>query len=39
MHFPAQGEGTLSGIIVEADEKSGLAKKVSRVIVGGNLKY
>ncbi len=38
-HFPAQGEGTLSGIIVEADEKSGLAKKVSRVIVGGNLKY
>ncbi len=37
-HFPASGEGTLSGIIVEAELKTGLAKKVSRVIVGGKLK-
>ena len=37
-HFPASGEGTLSGIIVEAEPKTGLAKKVSRVIVGGKLK-
>ena len=27
-HFPSEGEGTLSGIIVEADEESGLAKKL-----------
>ena len=36
-HFPADGEGTLSGIIVDADEKTGLAKKVSRLILGGSL--
>tara|TARA_B100001121_G_C18592828_1_gene575507 strand:- start:16 stop:822 length:807 start_codon:yes stop_codon:yes gene_type:complete len=36
-HFPSDGEGTLSGIIVEADEKTGLAKKVSRLILGGVL--
>ena len=36
-HFPSEGEGTISGLIVEADEKTGLAKKVSRVIKGGML--
>ncbi len=36
-HFPSEGEGTLSGVIVEADEKTGLAKKVSRLIIGGTL--
>jgi 2',3'-cyclic-nucleotide 2'-phosphodiesterase len=36
-HFPAEGEGTLSGIIVEADFETGLAKKVTRFINGGNL--
>tara|TARA_Y100000816_G_C26081628_1_gene570129 strand:- start:591 stop:1397 length:807 start_codon:yes stop_codon:yes gene_type:complete len=36
-HFPSEGEGTISGIIVEADEETGLAKKVSRLIIGGNL--
>ena len=36
-HFPSEGEGTLSGIIVEADEKTGLAKKISRLIKGGSL--
>ena len=36
-HFPSEGEGTLSGIIVEADEKTGLAKKISRLIIGGSL--
>ena len=36
-HFPAQGEGTLSGIIIEADPKTGLAKKISRFIQGGSL--
>ncbi len=36
-HFPSEGEGTLSGIIIEADIKSGLATKVNRLIVGGIL--
>ena len=36
-HFPAEGEGTLSGIIVETNERTGLAKKVTRVIEGGSL--
>ncbi len=36
-HFPAEGEGTLSGIIVDANDETGLAKKVTRVIIGGNL--
>ncbi len=36
-HFPAEGEATLSGIIVETNEKTGLAKKVTRVIDGGSL--
>ncbi len=36
-HFPADGEGTLSGVIVEADKETGLAKKISRLIVGGSL--
>ena len=36
-HFPANGEGTLSGIIVEANSETGLAKKVSRIIDGGSL--
>ena len=35
-HFPSEGEGTLSGIIVEAEIKTGLAKKVSRLLIGGN---
>ena len=36
-HFPAEGEGTLSGIIVEADLNTGLAKKITRLIEGGSL--
>ena len=36
-HFPAEGEGTLSGIIVETDLETGLAKKVTRLIDGGSL--
>ena len=36
-HFPSDGLGTLSGIIVDADEKTGLAIKVKRLIVGGSL--
>ena len=36
-HFPAEGEATLSGIIIEADHKTGLAKKITRLIKGGSL--
>jgi metallophosphoesterase (TIGR00282 family) len=36
-HFPAKGEGTLSGIIIEADQNTGLAKKITRLIEGGSL--
>ncbi|MDB9743413.1 TIGR00282 family metallophosphoesterase [Pelagibacteraceae bacterium] len=36
-HFPAEGEATLSGIIIEADQKTGLAKKITRLITGGSL--
>ena len=37
-HFPAEGEASLSGIIIEADHKTGLANKVTRVIEGGTLR-
>ena len=36
-HYPSEGEGTLSGIIVEANTETGLAKKISRLIIGGVL--
>ena len=36
-HYPAEGEATLSGIIVETDTETGLAKSVTRLIDGGNL--
>ena len=36
-HFPAKGAATLSGVIVEADLKTGLAKCVNSFIFGGNL--
>ena len=36
-HFPSEGEGTLSGIIVETNLETGLAKKVTRLIKGGSL--
>ena len=36
-HYPAEGEGTLSGIIIEADHDTGLATKITRLIEGGSL--
>ena len=36
-HFPAEGQSTLSGIIVEADALTGLANKIERFIHGGVL--
>ena len=37
-HFPAVGEATLSGVIVDCDIKTGLAKKIKSFIFGGQLK-
>ena len=36
-HFPAEGEATLSGVIVETNYETGLAKKITRLILGGSL--
>ena len=37
-HYPALGEATISGLMVKADDSTGLAKKVEPIIVGGSLK-
>jgi len=37
-HYPALGEGTISGLMVTADNKTGLAKKVEAIVLGANLK-
>ena len=36
-HYPALGEATISGLMVKADDETGLAKKVEPIIVGGVL--
>ena len=36
-HFPALGEATISGLMVVGDKKTGLAKKVEPIILGGSL--
>ena len=36
-HFPAKGEATLSGVIVDCNIKTGLADKVQSYIYGGQL--
>ena len=36
-HYPALGKATISGLMVEADNKTGLAKKVEPIIIGGAL--
>ena len=37
-HFPAEGEASLCGAIIEANPKNGLATKITRFIFGGHLK-
>ena len=37
-HFPAKGEATLSGVIVDCDVKTGLAKNIEYFLYGGELK-
>ena len=34
-HFPAEGAASICGVIVDADDKTGLAKKISQIIVSG----
>jgi len=36
-HYPALGEATISGLMVKADDETGLAKEVEPIIVGGAL--
>ena len=36
-HFPALGEATISGLLVTADDETGLANKVQPIILGGSL--
>ena len=36
-HYPALGEATLSGLMVVADNETGLAKKIEPIIIGGSL--
>ena len=36
-HFPALGEATISGLLVTADEKTGLAIEAKPIILGGAL--
>ena len=37
-HFPANGEASLSGVIVDCNIETGLANKISSYILGDNLK-
>ena len=37
-HFPATGDATLSGVLIEANEKDGLALNIKRFLLGGDLK-
>ena len=36
-HFPAEGEASLCGAIIEANPKNGLASNISQFILGGQL--
>jgi len=36
-HYPALGEATISGLMVVADNKTGLAKKTEPIVLGGSL--
>ena len=37
-HFPANGPASISGVIVDADDVTGLAKTINQIILGGSLK-
>ena len=37
-HFPAKGTASLSGVIIDANDKTGLANSIDQLIIGGSLK-
>ena len=37
-HFPATGQASLSGVIVDCNRDTGLADKINSFILGGDLK-
>ena len=37
-HFPANGQASMSGVIVDANDRTGLAENINQIILGGNLK-
>ncbi len=37
-HFPSNGPASICGVIVEADDKTGLAISINQIIFGGDLK-
>jgi len=37
-HFPANGQASMSGVIVDANDQTGLANNINQIILGGNLK-
>ena len=37
-HYPANGPASISGVIIEADDQTGLANTINQIILGGNLK-
>ena len=37
-HFPAEGQASICGVIVDANDQTGLANDVNQIILGGNLK-
>ena len=36
-HYPALGEATISGLLVEANNETGLANRVEPIVIGGSL--
>ena len=36
-HYPSEGKASICGVIVDADEKTGLAKNIQQIILGGVL--
>ena len=36
-HYPALGEATISGLMVNADDATGLAREVEPIVIGGVL--
>ncbi len=37
-HFPAEGQASICGVIVDANDQTGLANDINQIILGGNLK-